>query len=154
MSNFLNDDAVLEVVKTKPRETVLFAGLDCNWNTNSDNTEKDYFNVWAVVNFYEKTDRVILQGARFGKWNLDFVMQFVKAMGNVGLYKISLDNQSEFPDEFVIRLERDMGERFYDNNNYRNYYLDHSKGHLATGIAIDERVISFNAITTFKILGK
>jgi len=149
---FLNDKAVLATLRQGAASIVSLAALDCNWTDDGNsNGEKDYFNVWAAVSFYEKTDKVFLQGARFSNWNIEYELRFVGKEKNLGLYSISLDNAGDFPNEFVIRLERETGEYIYDNNNFRNYFIERGKGHFATAISFGGKVFSFESIINMNI---
>jgi len=149
---FLDDKAVLATLNQRTAAAVSLAALDCNWTDDDNaNDEKDYFNLWASVSFYEKTDRVFLQGARFSNWNIEYELKFVSKEKNTGLYRLSLNNAGEFPNEFVLRLERETGEYVYDNNNYRNYYIERGKGHFATAISCGGNVFSFESIIPVKI---
>jgi len=149
---FLDDKAVLAALHQHAAAAVALAALDCNWpdDDNADK-EKDYFNLWASVSFYEKTDRVFLQGARFSNWNIEYELRLVSTEKNIGLYRLSLNSAGEFPNEFVLRLERETGECIYDNNNYRNYYIERGKGHFATAISLEGKVFSFESIIPVKI---
>jgi hypothetical protein len=149
---FLNDKAVLATLHQHTAAVVSLAALDCNWTDDSNaNGEKDYFNLWAAVSFYEKTDRVFLQGARFSNWNVEYELKLASKDNNIGLYRLSLNNANEFPNEFVLRLERETGEYIYDNNNFRNYYIERGKGHFATAISYDGSVFFFESIIQVKI---
>ena len=150
---FLDDKAVLATVHQYTTAIVSLAALDCNWTDDGgENGEKDYFNLWAAVSFYEKTDRVFLQGGRFSNWNVEYELKLVSTEKNIGLYRISLNSASEFPNEFVIRLERENGECIYDNNNLRNYYIERGRGHFATAISQDGNVFSFESIVPIKVI--
>jgi len=150
---FLDDEAVLKIARQSIAGTVFLAALDCNWTgKNKISDEKDYFNVWAAVSFYQKKDKVLLHGARYSNWNLEYEMELVNTVENLGLFRLSLSNPNEFPNEFVILLERETGEQIYDNNNFRNYYIEHNKGHFATAIAQGDSVFSFEAITPINII--
>jgi len=141
---FLNDEDALAIAQQHASGVIRLAALDCKWT--------EYFNLWAAVSFYEKEDKVFLHGARFSNWNLGYEMELVGTEKNLGLYRISLTNPEQFPNEFVIRLERENGEHFYDNNDYRNYYIDHSKGHFTTAISNKGSILSFDSITPIKII--
>jgi len=150
---FLDDKAVLATIHQHTAAIVSLAALDCNWtDENNASDDKDYFNLWAAVSFYEKTDRVFLQGARFSNWNIEYELKFVSKEKNVGLYRLSLNNANDFPNEFVLRLERETGEYIYDNNNYRNYYIERGKGHFATAISKGNSVFSFESIIPIKVI--
>jgi hypothetical protein len=146
---FLDDAAVTEIVQQNAFETLSMAALDCNWVSGG---EKNYFNLWAAVKFYEKKDKVFLHGARFCNWNLEYEMKFVCAVENTGIYRLSLNNPEEFPNEFVMHLKRESGEHIYDNNNYRNFFIEHDKGHFATAIAHNGNVFYFGTIIPIKII--
>jgi len=149
---FLDDKAVLATVHQYTTAIVSLAALDCNWTDDgNEDGEKDYFNLWAAVSFYEKTDRVFLQGARFSNWNIEYELKLVSTEKNIGLYRLSLNNANEFPNEFVLRLERETGEYIYDNNNFRNYFIERGKGHFATAISSEDGVFSFESIIPVKI---
>jgi hypothetical protein len=148
---FLSDEVVLAIARQRIAGVVSLAALDCNW-TDGNSDEKDYFNLWAVVSFYEKKDRVFLHGARFSNWNFEYEMKLAGKEKNIGLYRLSLDNVNDFPNEFVLRLERETGEQIYDNNNFRNYYIEHSKGHFATAISCDNNIFSFESIIPMRIV--
>jgi len=149
---FLDDKAVLATLNQHAAAVVSLAALDCNWTDDGNvSGEKDYFNLWAVVSFYEKTDRVFLQGARFSNWNIEYELRLASTEKNIGLYRMSLNNANEFPNEFVLRLERETGEYIYDNNNFRNYFIERGKGHFATAISFDGCVYSFESIIPVKI---
>jgi len=150
---FLDDKAVLATFQQHTAAAVSLAALDCNWTDDGNMSgEKDYFNLWAVVSFYEKTDRVFLQGARFSNWNIEYELKLVSTEKNIGLYRLSLNNASEFPNEFVLRLERETGECIYDNNNLRNYYIERGRGHFATAVSLDGNIFSFESIIPIKVL--
>jgi hypothetical protein len=150
---FLSDKAVLAIVQQSTIGPVALAALDCNWTDRGKTSEAaDYFNIWAAVRFHEKEDRVFLHGARFSNWTVEHEMKFACSAGNIGLYSLSLDNQDHFPNEFVIRLEREAGEQIYDNNDYRNYYVEHSKGYFATAISQDGCIFSFDSIVPIKVI--
>jgi len=149
---FLDDKAVLATLYQRTTSAVSLAALDCNWadDDNADE-EKNYFNLWAAVSFYETTDRVFLQGARFSNWNIEYELKLASTEKSMGLYRLSLDNAGEFPNEFVLRLDRETGECIYDNNNFRNYFIERGKGHFATAISCDGNVFSFESIINVKI---
>jgi len=150
---FLDNEAVLATLNQHTVAVLYLAALDCNWTDNSKASgEKDYFNLWAAVSFYEKSDRVFLQAARSSNWNIEHELKLVSTEKNIGLYRLSLENVSEFPNEFVLRLERETGECIYDNNNYRNYYIERGKGHFATAISHDGNVFSFESIIPLKVI--
>lgn len=151
---FLGDEDVWAIAKQRMSGAVSLAALDCNWTGSAKVPgEKDYFNIWAVVSFPEKKDRVFLHGARFSTWNLEIEMKLVGTVKNVGLYRLSLENPNEFPNEFVLLLKREeTGEEIYDNNNYRNYYIEHSKGHFATAVSHGGSVFSFDSIIPVKVI--
>ncbi len=150
---FLDDEAVLKIARQRIAGTLSLAALDCNWTgKNRVGGEKDYFNAWAAVSFYEKEDKVFLHGARFSNWDLEYEMELVSTAENLGLFRLSLDNPDKFPNEFVIRLEREAGELIYDNNNYRNFYIEHNKGHFATAIAQGGSIYFFETITPIHII--
>jgi hypothetical protein len=150
---FLADEDVLAIAMQHTRSTVYLAALDCNWaGKNKSGGEEDYLNIWAAVSFYEESDKVFMQGARFSTWNLEYEMKLVSSEKNLGLYRLSLQNPEEFPNEFVIRLERESGEQLYDNNNYRNYYIDHDKGHFATAVSNKSGVLYFDSIIPIKTI--
>jgi hypothetical protein len=148
---FLDDKAVLATFQ-RTTAAVSLVALDCNWTDDGNtNEEKDYFNLWAAVSFYETTDRVFLQGARFSNWNVEYELKLASTEKSIGLYRLSLDNAGEFPNEFVLRLERETGECIYDNNNFRNYFIERGKGHFATAISCEGNVFSFESIINVKI---
>jgi hypothetical protein len=149
---FLSDKDVWAMVK-QPAGTVFLAALDCNWTgENRVSGEKDYFNMWVAVNFCEEKDKVFLHGARFSNWNLEYELKPLGIKNNTGLFRLALDNPNEFPNEFVIRLERESGEQIYDNNNYRNFSIEHSKGHFASAISQGGNVLSFETIIPIKVI--
>jgi hypothetical protein len=150
---FLDDEAILKIAGQRIDGTVSLVALDCNWTgKNKASNEKDYFNVWAAVSFYQGKDKVFLNGARFSNWDLEREMELVGTVENLGLFRLSLNNPNEFPNEFVIRLERETGEQIYDNNNFRNFYIEHNKGHFATAIAQGGSIFSFEKITPIHII--
>ena len=150
---FLDNEAVLATLHQHTAAVVSLAALDCNWTDDGNASgEKDYFNLWAAVSFYETTDRVFLQGGRFSNWNIEYELKLVSTEKNIGLYRLSLNNANEFPNEFVLRLERETGEYVYDNNNYRNYYIERGKGHFATAISCEGNVFSFETIIPVKVI--
>jgi len=150
---FLDNKAVLATLHQHTAAIVSLAALDCNWTDESNSSsDKDYFNLWAAVSFYEKTDRVFLQGARFSNWNIEYELKLVGKEKNMGLYSLSLNNANDFPNEFVLRLERETGEYIYDNNNYRNYFIERGKGHFATAISFGGGVFSFESIINMNIV--
>ncbi|MDR1829939.1 MAG: hypothetical protein LBQ76_04125 [Candidatus Fibromonas sp.] len=150
---FLDDEAVLKIARQRIAGTVFLAALDCNWTgKNRVNDEKDYLNVWVAVSFYQRKDKVFLHGARFSNWTLEHEMELVSTVENLGLFRLSLNNPDVFPNEFVIRLERETGEQIYDNNNFRNFYIEHNKGHFATAIAQGDSIFSFETITPIHII--
>jgi hypothetical protein len=150
---FLADEDVLAIAHQHTHGTVYLAALDCNWiGKNKADGEEDYFNVWAAVSFHEEKDKVFLHGARFSNWNVEWEMEFIVSEKNLGLYRLSLTNPEEFPNEFVIRLERETGERIYDNNQYRNYFIAHDKGHFATGISTKPNIFYFDSIIPLKTI--
>ncbi|MCL2284247.1 MAG: hypothetical protein FWC26_13100 [Fibromonadales bacterium] len=144
----LNDEAVLKIAQQRSTGVVSLAALDCNWTANA---EKNYFNIWAAVSFHQRKDRMFLQGGRFCNWNLEYEMKLVCTEKNMSLYSLSLNNRNEFPNEFVIRLDRESGEHLYDNNDYLNYSIEHSQGRFATAIAQGSKVFSFDTIVPIKI---
>ncbi|GBU26373.1 hypothetical protein R83H12_03069 [Fibrobacteria bacterium R8-3-H12] len=149
---FLDDKAVLATLHQHTAAVISLAALDCNWaDDGNEGIEKDYFNLWAAVSFYETTDRVFLQGARFSNWNIEYELKLVSKEKSMGLYRLSLDNAGEFPNEFVLRLERETGECIYDNNNFRNYFIERGKGHFATAISSEGNVFSFESIIPVNI---
>jgi len=150
---FLDNKAVLATLHQHTTAIVYLAALDCNWTDDgNDASEKDYFNLWAAVSFYETTDRVFLQGARFSNWNIEYELKLASTEKNIGLYSLSLNNANEFPTEFVLRLERETGECIYDNNNFRNYYIERGKGHFATAISCEGNVFSFESIIPLSVI--
>jgi hypothetical protein len=150
---FLADEDVFAIARQHARGTVYMAALDCNWTgKNKAEGEKDYFNIWVAVSFHEEKDKVFLHGARFSTWNLEYEMKLASTEKNLGIYRLSLDNPEEFPNEFVVRLERESGEILYDNNNFRNYYIEHDKGHFATGISTQNSTLAFNSITPILVI--
>ena len=151
--SFLTDEAVLEITQQHIPGVVSLVAFDCNWTDGNDASgEKDYFNLWAAVSFHEKKDRIFLHGARFSNWNIEYEMKLIGKVENTGVYRLSLNNVNEFPNEFVIRLERETGEQIYDNNNFRNYYIEHSKGRFTTAIAHKGSIFSFESIIPVKII--
>jgi len=148
---FLDDEAVLKIVQQRTTGVVSLAAFDCNWTQDS---EKNYFNVWAVVSFCENKDRVFLHGGRFCHWNLEYEMELVNTVKNIGLFRLSLDNNETFPNEFVIRLEREFGEHIYDNNNYRNFSIEHGKGHCVSAIACGTEIYSFDSIIPIQVINR
>ena len=150
---FLDDEDILKIAGQCITGTVFLVALDCNWvGKNRVSGEKDYFNVWAAVSFYQGKDKVFLNGARFSNWDLEREMELVGTVENLGLFRLSLNNPNEFPNEFVIRLERETGEQIYDNNNFRNFCIEHGKGHFATAIAQGDSIFSFETITPIHII--
>jgi hypothetical protein len=150
---FLTDEAVLAIACKRAIGSVSLAALDCNWTgQNKVQGEKDYFDIWAAVSFFDENDRVFLHGARFSNWNLEYEMNLVLTSENMGLYRLALDNPNEFPNEFVIRLVKETGEELYDNNNYRNYSIEHNNGHFATAIKRHSSIIVFDSITPIEII--
>jgi len=145
---FLDDAAALKIAQHRTGGVVYLAALDCNW---AEDAAKNYFNIWVAVSFHQNNDRVFLHGAKFCNWNLDYEMKLVNTVNNMSLYRLSLNKSGEFPDEFVIRLERESGEHIYDNNDYVNYSIEYSRGHLATAIALDSAIVSYETITPFKV---
>ena len=150
---FLDDEAILKIAKQRITGTVFFVALDCNWvGKNRVSGEKDYFNIWAAVSFYQGKDKVFLSGARFSNWDLEHEMELVGTVENLGLFRLSLDDPNVFPNEFVIRLERETGEQIFDNNNFRNFCIEHSKGHFVTAITQGDSIFSFETITPIHII--
>jgi hypothetical protein len=151
---FLGDKDVWAIVRKRNTSAIMYlTAFDCYWTgENKANGEKDYFNIWVAVSFYEKKDRVFLHGARFSNWSLEYEMKQVGTENNIGLFRLALDNSNEFPNEFVIRLERESGEHIYDNNNYRNYYIEHGKGLFASAVAQNGSVFSFETIIPVKVV--
>ncbi len=151
---FLSDNDVWAIVHQRNTSAIVYlAALDCNWvGENRAEGENDYFNMWVAVSFYEEKDMVFLHGARFCNWNLEYKMKLVGTENNVGLFRLSLNNPEEFPNEFVIRLERENGEHIYDNNNYRNYYIEHNKGLFASAVSQAGNVFSFETIIPVKVI--
>lgn len=148
---FLNTESVSKIIQYHSKETIFLAALDCNW-VEQNSTCQSYFNLWAAVNFYEDNDRIFLHGARFSTWNIEYELAFVKKVGNIGLFQLSLNNADEFPNEFVIRLERESGEHFYDNNDYRNYHVGNNQGHFSTAISCNKGIYSFGSIIPIKVI--
>ena len=146
---FLDDDDVLKIAQHRMVGPVSLAAFDCNWTTSP---EKNYFNVWAVVSFHQRTDKVFLQGGRFCHWNMEYEMKLVSTKNNVSLYRLSLHNADDFPNEFVLRLERENGEHIYDNNNYSNFSIEHSQGHSMSAIAQGAGIFSFESIISAKVM--
>lgn len=144
----LSDEAVLKLAQQRMGGIVSLTALDCNW---ADSAASSYFNVWAAVSFHQGNDKVFLHGARYSNWNLDYKMKLINTMNNMSLYGLSLNNPDEFPDEFVLRLERETGEHIYDNNDYRNYSIEHGVGHSASAVTFGSGIISFETITSVKV---
>jgi len=148
---FLDDEAVLKIAQQRTTEVVSLAAFDCNWTPDA---EKNYFNVWAAVSFCGSKDKVFLHGGRFCHWNLEYEMEQVGMVKNMGLFRLSLDNKETFPNEFVIRLEREFGEHIYDNNNFRNFSIEHDKGHCVSAIAFGTGIYSFNSIIPIQVINR
>ncbi len=152
---FLDDEAVLKIARQHTAGTFSLVAFDCNWIGKSRiKGEKDYFNVWAAVSFHEKKDKVFLHGGRFCNWNLEYEMELACSAENIGIYRLSLDNPDDFPNEFVIRLDRESGEQIYDNNNYRNFFVEHGRGHFASALAQGNTVFSFETIIPLKVINR
>jgi len=149
--HFLNDNAVLALIPKHSPSVVYLVALDCNWTGKILSDGEEYFDIWVAVSFHENKDRIFIHGARFSNWNLEYEMSFAGKSGNTGLYKLSLKNSNDFPNEFVIKLVRESGEHIYDNNDYRNYSIEHGKGRFATAVSFENRVLSFGKIIPIKV---
>jgi len=139
----------LKIMLQRNIDTMSLIALDCNWTADS---EKNYFNVWAAVSFHQRKDRLFLHGARFCNWSLEYEMEPVITVDNMNLYRLSLNKPSEFPNEFVLRLDRETGEQIYDNNDYRNYSIEHDQGHFVSAILQSTGIFSFETIIPVKII--
>ncbi|MDR0567789.1 MAG: CBM21 domain-containing protein [Spirochaetaceae bacterium] len=103
----------------KPLRVRLLAA-DGNWGPpNSGRVDTDFFNIWAMT-FKEAGAEVMLQAARFGNWNIYKHFELTDVTENLHIYRLRLNGQFEYPDEFVIRLNIE-NESFYDNNEGRNF---------------------------------
>ncbi|MCL2261267.1 MAG: hypothetical protein FWC15_07955 [Fibromonadales bacterium] len=144
----LDNEAALKLAQYRTCGGVSLTALDCNWAENAANS---YFHIWVAVSFHQGKDKVFLHGARYSNWNLDYEMTLANTINNMGLYSLSLSNPDEFPDEFVLRLERETGEHIYDNNDYHNYFIEHGGGHCASAVKFGSGIVSFETITPVKV---
>jgi hypothetical protein len=95
--------------------------------------------------------QMVLQGARFGVWNVERAFRPLSEVAGRVLYGLSLENQNEFPDEFVIRFDRTSGERVYDNNNFHNYHIEKYAGHSLNVIPAQEVLFDLGEITAVQL---
>jgi len=143
-----DDGAALKLAQQRTGGVVSLTALDCNWVENAANS---YFHLWAAVSFHQNNDRVFLHGARYSNWNLGYEMKLISTVNNLSLYGLLLNNADEFPDEFVLRLERETGEHIYDNNDYRNYSIEHGVGRCASAVAFGSGIVCFGTVTPVKM---
>jgi hypothetical protein len=131
-----------------------FLALDCNLGAPvGGRFDSDYFKVWAVGSAGHE-GKMVLQGARFGVWNLEREFKAVQEVSGRVLYELSLENQNEFPDEFVVRFDRTSGERVYDNNKFNNYHLEKYSGHSLTAIPAGDILFDLGGILPVRLFNQ
>ena len=149
----LTDDDAKALARQKAGNTVSFIALDCNWGPPiSGRADTDYFEIWAAAkkegkgSKAGKGDKVYVQGARNGVWDVDVEMKKIADLDNHTLYHLSMGVGSDAPEEFVIRLVREDGTTLYDNNGNKNYRVSRYIGHSVSAVATKEAIFDLGEI--------
>jgi hypothetical protein len=141
-----------------PVDGVRLLGLDYNWGPPvGGRFDTDYLNVFAGV-AGELPGTLYLQGQGVGgAWDLELPFErvgTVQGEGNavVTVYALSVGQQSQFPQQFVLRFDVVDGPSLYDNNGWRNYALVPYGGRGATAVSTPQAIFTLNGITPYNLL--
>ncbi len=142
----LNARDVADILKSIGRPPVCLVALDCNWGPPvSGRFDTDFLQVWAAAATSLKPKRVSLWGESLwpardnSEWNIEVNLNPVSTEGEMLLFFSELGSRSEFPDQFVIRMESEDGSVFYDNNGGYgvNYRLVRCGGRMTSAVVGD-----------------
>lgn len=137
--------------------------VDYNWGPPIPGRfDTDFLRIWAVAQGDGSTGAVFLQGAQQGKWSINTRLGFQRVLSaptqspsTYGLYFLELGSSYGFPDEFVIRFDKD-GTSYYDDNGGfgHNYHLVPNQGHGASAIAGAEAIFALPDISPTRLFSK
>lgn len=129
--------------------------MDCNWGAPvSGRFDTDYCAIWAAAKC-AKDAKVYIYGRHGGSAAWDIKTEMIpegELLNGYCLFKKELSSQFEFPEEYVILLEKD-GQPYYDNNAGRNYYVKPYYGHTASFICDGSTFYDFNDNRPYKMIG-
>jgi hypothetical protein len=142
-----------------PVSGVQLLGLDYNWGPPvSGRFDTDYLTVLAGVSG-GLSGTLYLQGqGTDGSWNLELPFEPVGMVRGAGesvevmVYALSVGQQSQFPQQFVLRFDVADGPSLYDNNDWRNYALVPYGGRGATAVSTPRAIFALNGITPYNLL--
>lgn len=143
-----------------PVDGVRLLGVDYNWGAPvSGRFDTDYLNVWAGVSG-QPSGSLFLQGQGVnGSWDLELPFEVqgpVQGEGSavVTVYSLSVGNQNQFPQQFVLRFDFSDGGSIYDNNGWRNYALVPYGGRGASGVSTPQAIFQLGGITPYRLYGQ
>jgi hypothetical protein len=142
-----------------PVDGVQLLGVDYNWGPPvSGRFDTDYLTVLAGVSG-GLAGTLYLQGQGVdGSWDLELPFEeagMVRGSGQnveVMAYTLSVGQQSQFPQQFVLRYDVAGGPSLYDNNGGRNYALVPYGGRGATAVSTPQAIFALNGITPYHLL--
>jgi hypothetical protein len=157
MTSLLNVDTVKSLAAQKMEieniKKIVLIAVEGNWGPPiSGRYDTDFLTIWAAIHA-EDNGEVYLQGARDGEWSILEPFKLVEKTKKIKLYKIAPSGPSEFPHEFVIRLN--IGdESFYDNNNGANYKLRPYQRYFTSAAESEGCIFDFNTILGVTLYSK
>ena len=153
----LTQDDAISLARQVPVDGVLLLAVDYNWGPPiSGRFDTDYLNVWAAVSG-QPSGSLFLQGQGVdGAWDLELPFQPVgqvqgEGSGTVTVFSLQAGEQSQFPQQFVLRFDFADGSSIYDNNGGRNYALVPYQGRGASGVSTTEAIFVLNGITPYRL---
>jgi hypothetical protein len=157
--NVLSKKEVVALAKQQNYpDTVKLVSIDFNWGPPiSGRFDTDRMNLWAKVKNTEK-GKLYMQGKNLhGNWDIHIPLQKIGSYkendseNKFTLYNLSLNDSSKFPVEFVLRYETESGNKYYDNNNGRNYVLTPYQQYGSSVICADSILFDLGEIKYYKM---
>lgn len=154
MKSELTNETAVKMLKMRTgiMPEVCQIAMECNWGAPvSGRFDTDYLLLWAAAKC-EKDAKVYIYGRHTGTsaWNIKTeLLPGDELINGYRLFKAEIHSQFEFPEEYVILMEKDS-QSYYDNNNQKNYYITPYAGCTSSFITGGDKIYVFNDNTRYK----
>lgn len=152
----LTEKQVVEIVKAglNSNSEVRLAAIDYNWGPPiSGRFDSDFTQVWAVVKSAVHPANVMLYGL-FGNTWMDAPGPFEKRQV-IGEWELYYFAGGTPPAQFVIRLETEDGQTYYDNNGGfgNNYRIVPYDGRGTSNLVVGDVIYGFIGFVNYRLTG-